>query len=209
MTISGFGPALALMALYHITMVRKDRKIGVKTARRHIAAVYVFCFVLALVLAITGVPGIYNLAVDSKVNMVPFAYFPAMYRHYIMNVLLFVPVGFLLPLLWKRFGKWRRTLLCGFAFTLSIEIIQLFNERVTDIDDLLMNTLGTMVGFLVFVLINKTLPRISVFSSDGGGHLKGEPYVCFAFVWLSFLVFKPVISGWLFGVAFPLMNGAP
>jgi len=190
-------------------MTRKDRKIGMKTAKPHIAAVYVFCFVLVLVLAITNVPGIYNLAVDSKVNLVPFAYFPAMAHQYYMNVLLFIPVGFLLPLLWKRFENFGRTTLCGFVFSLSIEIAQLFNERVTDVDDLLMNTLGTMAGFLIFSLIKRGGAGVSALSIDHSNHWRGEPFVCFAFVWISVLVFKPVLSDWLLRIAFPLVTGAP
>ena len=197
------------MALYHAAMARKDRKRGRKTAKAHIAGVYVFCFVLVLVLTITNVPGIYHLEVDSKVNLTLFAYFPAMAHQYFMNVLLFVPVGFLLPLLWKWFENFGRTLLCGFVFSLSIEIAQLFNERVTDVDDLLMNTLGTVAGFVIFALIKKGGAKVSALSIGYSNHWRGEPFVCFAFVWISVLVFKPVLSDWLLRIAFPLVTGAP
>lgn len=49
-----------------------------------------------------------------------------------------------------------------------IELLQLFNRRATDIDDLLMNTLGAFVGFLIWLLyrklFNKTPKEIQSFS---------------------------------------------
>ena len=72
------------------------------------------------------------------------------------NVLAFMPFGFLLPLIWKNFRNAKKVVLMGFLMSLAIEICQLFNIRTTDIDDLLMNTLGTLVGYCcwkVFSLI--------------------------------------------------------
>jgi len=198
-----------MLAIYHIAMLCKDKKKGVKTAKRHIAGVYIFCFVIVLVLTITSVPGIYHLGVDAKINLTPFAYFPAMYYQYIGNALLFVPVGFLLPFLWKRFGKWYLTLLCGFMFSLSIEFAQLFNNRVTDVDDLLMNTLGTLIGFIVYVIIKSRSAGISMFSIGRANHWKDEPFFCFLFVWISVLVFKPILSVYILELAIPFVAGAP
>ena len=39
------------------------------------------------------------------------------------NILLFVPLGFLLPLFWRYFGRAKRTSLFGFGVSLSIELI--------------------------------------------------------------------------------------
>ena len=208
-TIAGFLPVLPMMALYHAAMLRKDRKNGLKTAKPHIAAVYIFCFVIVLVLSITSVPGIYNLEVIPNVNFVPFAYIHSMYHQYMLNVLLFVPVGFLLPLLWKKFERWHIVLFYGFFFSLSIEMIQLFNERVSDVDDLLMNSAGTMIGYVVFLLIRKALPKVSVFAIADNNHWKWEPYCCFCFVWISMLFIRPFLSNWLLGLVFPFITGAP
>ena len=72
------------------------------------------------------------------------------------NVLAFMPFGFLLPLIWKNFRNAKKVVLMGFLMSLAIEICQLFNLRATDIDDLMMNTLGALVGYCcwkVFSLI--------------------------------------------------------
>jgi len=95
------------------------------------------------------------------------------------------------------------------VFSLSIEFAQLFNNRVSDVDDLLMNTLGTLIGFLVFVSLKKRSPGISAFSIGRANHLKDEPFFCFLFVWISVLVFKPVLSGYLIGIVFPFITGSP
>lgn len=43
----------------------------------------------------------------------------------------------------------------GFMLSLIIEIFQLLNVRATDIDDLLMNTLGAVIGFIIYSLLLK------------------------------------------------------
>lgn len=72
------------------------------------------------------------------------------------NIALFAPIGFLLPLLWKRFEKIWTVLICCLSISLAIEIIQLgISLRATDVDDLMLNTLGGMIGYLAYALIRK------------------------------------------------------
>lgn len=71
---------------------------------------------------------------------------------YVLNVVLGMPLGFLLPLLWEKLDRPRTALCAGLLFSLLIELSQLCNFRATDVDDLLMNTLGTLLGFLLFRL---------------------------------------------------------
>jgi len=116
-----------------------------------------------------------------------------------LNILLFVPIGFFLPILWRKFEKRRFTIIYGFLLSLSIEIIQLLGHRITDIDDLLMNTMGTILGFYLYVLVKRILPKVSVFAIDSRNCWKWEPYFCFCFAWLSMLVFHPIVMNWLGG----------
>ncbi|MCD8381469.1 MAG: VanZ family protein [Clostridiales bacterium] len=71
---------------------------------------------------------------------------------YLLNVLLFVPLGFLTPLLWDRRDRFHLTLLGGLACSLLVELSQLVNFRATDVDDLVMNTLGAVLGWGLFRL---------------------------------------------------------
>lgn len=66
----------------------------------------------------------------------------------LLNIAVFVPLGVLLPLLWKRFRKWPWMLGMGFLTTLYIECVQYIKGAgLFDVDDLLCNTLGAMLGF--------------------------------------------------------------
>jgi glycopeptide antibiotics resistance protein len=199
-TISGFLPLLPMMALFHMVMRKMDRKNHRKTATPHMGAAWLFCFALVLILAITAIPNAYDLTVDPRLNLVPFAQISSNFDQYALNILLFVPIGFLLPFLWKKFEKKYLTFLWGFFFSLSIEIIQMFSDRVTDIDDLLMNTVGTIIGYFLWRLTKRVFPRISAFAIDPTDHWKWEPYACFCFAWLSILFLQPFAVGWFWGI---------
>ena len=64
-----------------------------------------------------------------------------------LNVLLFIPFGFFLPTLWEKFRNVKSTIVAGLLTTLFIEISQLFTGRATDIDDVITNILGTIIGY--------------------------------------------------------------
>ena len=65
-----------------------------------------------------------------------------------LNILLFVPFGYLLPLLWKRAERWWKVVLCGFVLSLLIELTQLMTHLgMFDLDDLMNNSLGAFLGW--------------------------------------------------------------
>ena len=49
--------------------------------------------------------------------------------------------------------------LTGFLFSLSIEIVQMFGRGATDINDLITNTVGACLGFFIYQLLNKLIPK--------------------------------------------------
>lgn len=200
-SIAGFLPLLLMMALFHFIILKNDRKNHMKTAIPHIASAYIFCYAVVCILSVTGIPSIHYMELNAIISLVPFDEIFTNFHQYALNILLFIPIGFLLPMLWKKFEKKHLTILCGFFFSLSIELIQLFNNRVTDIDDLLMNTAGTTIGYFLFLLVKRRFRKVSVFAVDHTKHWKWEPYFCFCFAWISMLVFKHFITGWLFGAA--------
>lgn len=86
-----------------------------------------------------------------------------------MNLLLFVPFGYIVPCLADMFAKQKpylnenmkpkigliKTTLLGFLLSLSIEVIQMLSQHgVFEIDDLLKNTMGAAIGWYVYYLIN-------------------------------------------------------
>lgn len=93
-----------------------------------------------------------------NINLVPFdAYLN--WTTWALNVVLFVPLGLLLPCCWEGFDRIGHAALFGFLFSLAIELSQLLNFRVTDIDDLIANTLGAVVGCLIFLALRAVFPR--------------------------------------------------
>ena len=77
----------------------------------------------------------------------------------ILNVVLFAPLGFFLPLLYKKYSHISTVALTGFLFSLSIEIVQMFGRGATDINDLITNTVGACLGFFIYQLLNKLIPK--------------------------------------------------
>lgn len=75
------------------------------------------------------------------------------------NVLIFLPIGLLIPLLWEKRRKFRWAALAGFLTSLLIECLQLFSFRGTDVDDLILNTLGACAGWLVFAAFERAFLR--------------------------------------------------
>ncbi|QFY72034.1 VanZ family protein [Priestia megaterium] len=64
------------------------------------------------------------------------------------NIILFVPFGILLPLKFNSISSCSKACLIGMTFSLLIEIVQLsMPNRWTDIDDVILNTLGTGIGY--------------------------------------------------------------
>ena len=76
----------------------------------------------------------------------------------LLNVAMFGPLGFLLPLLGKHFHKWYVTLPAGFGVSLAIELLQLAMGRgICDVDDLFCNTLGAAMGYLLVMTVLSVL----------------------------------------------------
>ena len=70
------------------------------------------------------------------------------------NAAMFIPSGIVLPFVYKRLNSFWKVLLAGIGISLCIEIIQLpFSIRATDIDDLILNTIGVIVGYGIVTLI--------------------------------------------------------
>ena len=69
------------------------------------------------------------------------------------NIIGFLPLGFLLPFVNARNRFFLRTLLICFYVAMTVEVIQLvFHVGCFDVDDILLNTIGGALGYLIFIL---------------------------------------------------------
>lgn len=72
------------------------------------------------------------------------------------NVIGFMPLGFLLPLAFPRVRGIVFMTLISFTTTLVIETCQLVSCTGSfDVDDLLLNTIGGILGYLIYILLEK------------------------------------------------------
>lgn len=95
-----------------------------------------------------------------NINLIPFS--DGFSLSFLLNIALFVPLGFLCPLISQRYRSIKNTLLLALGVSLSIEILQLFTlYRATDIDDLITNVVGALIGYLCVQVVHKLVTRKS------------------------------------------------
>ena len=149
---------------------------------RHRLWILLFCCYLWQVYSVTGIGGlediflqaqifrdlgIHNLSdlihalthangqtiLRTHVNLIPFQGFSSV--QFTLNMIMTVPLGFLLPFIWYNYRYWLRTVCTGAAFSLLIESSQLLTNRTCDINDLIANTLGAALGFLLWWFVRQ------------------------------------------------------
>lgn len=67
-------------------------------------------------------------------------------------------MGLFLPLLYKKYNKFKTVVITGILFSFSIELVQMFNWGASDINDVMTNTMGACLGYLIYSIISKILP---------------------------------------------------
>ena len=76
------------------------------------------------------------------------------------NILAFVPYGFLVPALFPKLRKWWIVMLLTALFSVCVEGIQLiFRIGACDVDDVILNTAGGLLGFLLLVLTDNIVKK--------------------------------------------------
>ena len=97
-----------------------------------------------------------------RINLLPLVYlfdypvFREAMLNFVGNVAMFVPLGVVWPAVFKELDTHGKVLAAGAGFSLFIEILQLpFFDRVSDIDDLLLNSLGFALGYGIYLAVKK------------------------------------------------------
>lgn len=83
-----------------------------------------------------------------RVSLLPFHDLDSL-RNILGNIVMFVPFGLFAGIL-RRDLRWKQALLLGLGITCFIECWQLLVGRYSDIDDVLLNTLGVLLGWLLW-----------------------------------------------------------
>lgn len=148
---------------------------------------FLFSCYLSVVYVLVGLPNVTYIRPEVNLNLIPIAGMIDDWKNSILNVLLFVPLGVMLPLLWNKFRNAKSTVLFGFLMSLAIEVFQILTFRATDVNDLITNTLGAYFGFLCAKLwLRKHLPT--------GAGKAGEACIVFAVVLIVMFFVYPFVS---------------
>ena len=76
------------------------------------------------------------------------------------NIVIFMPFGFLVPILGRKKRNFWFTSLLSFALSLAVECIQLVTRTgCFDVDDIFLNTIGGILGYLVYALMQRKRDR--------------------------------------------------
>ncbi len=127
--------------------------------KRHLIWSYIYIIYIFMAISLAGTGSIWDIGKYGdeiirmdEIMLIPFNSDGA--TTYILNIIMFIPLGFLLPYIWKSFRNLKYIIFSSFIFSLSIELTQLLNRRTTDIDDLIMNTIGGILGFIIFKIFS-------------------------------------------------------
>ena len=139
--LSAFVPFLIVLIINGFW--RKKRHISFGFA--HYIGLLLFSIYIIGVYHFTGVGTLYDglhyqLEINTnQLNLIPFSN----------------EIGILLPILCEKMDTFWHIFSVGFCFSFFIEVSQLLNNRCTDIDDLFLNTIGALLGFLLFKIWKK------------------------------------------------------
>ena len=159
-----------------------------------IGSLLLFYYVYLTFYNIVGIPSVGEMnrlagfgesVVNPNIYLIPFG--EGIELSFILNIVLFVPIGFLVSVISPSLRKWNRVAMLTLQMSLIIEISQIFTlARATDINDLIANTLGGIVGYLSYVLLSRMkwlkLPKGLAIEEDATKYL---PFVVYLIAFMS------------------------
>ncbi|WP_440115439.1 VanZ family protein [Paenibacillus sp. QZ-Y1] len=162
-SITVLGP---LFILFLIALVFYIRVNQIRYSIRHYTLIIAFAVYLLAVMHFVFFPIDVNIGMYA--NQTPWyktiQFIPILtldIPSFALNILLFMPLGFMLPLVRSSADSVREAVRIGLILSFSIEMLQLIirvtlgNGRTTDINDLIANTVGSIMGYLIFHRITK------------------------------------------------------
>ena len=153
-SMSGYLFMIPVLVLYFLWL----KKSGKVQSLLHTVAVFVFGYYLFGLLTVTGIGFTSTMNFHPNISWTPFIGMITGPIDTILNVILFVPLGFFLPLLYKKYHNIKAIALTGLLLSLAVEFVQMFDWGSSDINDLMTNTAGACVGFWIYFLLSKILP---------------------------------------------------
>ena len=153
------------------------------------AAYIIFILYLTAMCFLVGFPSVTGIKIGWSYNFIPFYGMLNDITNSYLNVLLFIPLGIFVPCLWPEYRSMMKTVGLGLMTSLGIEILQIFTFRATDINDVITNVAGTMIGYLIGRLIIKRFPQLNWL-----GCKERELYLLYATVAVVMFFSQPFIQ---------------
>lgn len=153
------------------------------------AAYIILILYLTAMCFLVGVPSVTGIKIGWSYNFIPFYGMLNDITNSYLNVLLFIPLGIFVPCLWPEYRSMMKTVGLGLMTSLGIEILQIFTFRATDINDVITNVAGTMIGYLIGRLIIKRFPQLNWL-----GCKERELYLLYATVVVVMFFSQPFIQ---------------
>ncbi len=148
-----------------------------------------FSLYLAAVCVLVGLPSVTYVRPDAQVNLIPLVGMAEDWKNSLCNVLLFVPLGVALPCLWTEYRRLWRTATAGCAVSILIELLQMLTYRTTDINDVITNTVGTVLGFCAASVVAGRIPTLWARRSE---------WILLGMTVLTVMItIQPVLSAWI------------
>lgn len=185
--------SIFLVTVLNIILSKNSKKLKKEIQWQHYLFGYFFVLYIMITLILVGLPSLWEWEGLLRFNgsifnpHINFVLFKDGFDFtYILNIILFIPFGFLLPTLWEKYHNVKATFYYGLIFSFIIEISQLFTRaRITDINDIMTNVVGTICGWLVFNILRKVFCKLAnkavvyIFPNDTLV-IKLEPYLYIA-----------------------------
>ncbi|MEC0244303.1 VanZ family protein [Paenibacillus chitinolyticus] len=166
-TIESYFILIPLFLIFLVTLFGtstfKKRKF---TALQYILLIS-FCIYILAVIHLVFFPIDVNLGLYANqtpwyktINFIPLLTLDI--KTFVLNIFMLVPLGIYLPLMNPKYGTFTKAAKLALVVCLSIELLQLIiritlgNGRSTDINDILANTLGGALGFLLYSMLMRS-----------------------------------------------------
>ena len=194
-SLSGYLFVIPMLIFYWIALFRS----GNKQSLLRIVAILAFGYYLIGVLTVTGIHEL--KAFSPRLVLVPFLDMIRGPMDTVLNIILFLPFGFFLPLLYRKYNRAIQVVFAGFLLSLSIEVLQMFGMGTTDINDLITNTIGAFLGYGIYtVLSNITSQGVCGRFYAAADHEQKELLLLVVYSFAIMVTVQPVVVSRLFGL---------
>ena len=194
-SLSGYLFVIPMLIFYWIALFRS----GNKQSLLRIVAILAFGYYLIGVLTVTGIHEL--KAFSPRLVLVPFLDMIRGPMDTVLNIILFLPFGFFLPLWYRKYNRAIQVVFAGFLLSLSIEVLQMFGMGTTDINDLITNTIGAFLGYGIYTVLSNVTPQgVCGRFYAAADHEQKELLLLVVYSFAIMVTVQPVVVSRLFGL---------